>query len=165
MNLCFRASLRRLATGTALGLSVMFSATMAHAENRIYAGTECSLSEVSGSLQDRGLGKLQSNSSLLQTVVCPVHHLDADNTLDLVEVDIVGDPGDAQCRVYRRAPSGSAFFSNVDAISLVNSGINLWRHTFWPGSDSFTMGSGQSVAIQCTLGSGSSVLRYRAVIN
>ena len=149
-----------------LALGLAMPVAQVRAADVIYSGSECSLSSVSSSLQDRHFGKLKSNAGGTQTVVCPIPRLNGESRIELVEVDLVGASNSAQCRLYRRSPNGSRYSNNVNTIVLANGGVQpgaLWRHTFFPGPQSFVVGAGQSVAIQCLLETGQSVLRYRAV--
>ena len=166
MNRHIPRALRQSALAAALALGLNMPGAQARASDVIYSGAECSLSSVASSLQDRHFGKLKSNAAGTQTVVCPVPRPNGEPRIELVEVDIVGATGSAQCRLYRRAPSGARYSNNVNLIQLANINIEpggLWRHVFFPGAQSFVVGGGQSVAIQCLLETGQSILRYRAV--
>lgn len=165
MTCLLQQTIRQVAAGAALGMALVTSVSVAHAdETRVYSGSECSLSGVSSSLQDRSLGKLRSTAPGSRTVVCPLHRLEADTTVRFVHADVAGDPTGVSCRLHRRAPNGQPYSNAFTGVTLISPDVGsdgLWRHSYVPVGG-FTMGYNQSVAVQCTLTQGSSILRYRA---
>lgn len=158
----FRAMvLKKAARVLAAALFVTAITGEARAEDSVYTGAECKFAKGQSDQQDRVLGKIQNDVAGSKTVICPIHYERSENTLDYVAVETVGIGSGAQCIIYRRGDTGSVF-SNA-AAQTENLGGDHYRQVFFPGNASFTMGVNQAVSVQCTLGSGNSILKYRVI--
>lgn len=159
---------RRFVSIVLLSLAFLAVAGVAQAEDRIYAGAQCSLTSVESTFEDRYFGKLMNTASTQELAVCPVSRLRGESNLEYIEIDLTGDPADHSCVLWRRRSNGTrSSHETADWIS-VNEGLSpggLWRIRFFRGAAELGLGSLDALAIHCNLEPGTSILRYRVNTN